>query len=321
MNRILVTGGAGFIGSHLCKKLLEDENNEVICIDNLYTGSLNNLKKIICNKRFKFINIDINNLTLDKFLALNLYPLDYIYNAACPASPVHYQGKHSIETTKTCILGILNLLELANINHCKIMQFSTSEVYGEPDCIEQLESYRGNVNPIGPRACYDEGKRCAESLCFDYNRIYGTKIKVIRIFNTYGPNMNQYDGRVVSNFIRQALKNEDITIYGNGTQSRSFCYIDDLIDGIIKVMNTDDSFTGPINLGNPNEFTVKELANMVLTKIDSKSKIIYCNLPKDDPTHRRPNIDKAKTLNWQPKIPLTVGLDKTIEYFKNLIKN
>lgn len=308
--RILVTGGAGFIGSNLCYKLLE-EDNYVICLDNLFTGNKKNIENLITNKNFEFIQHDVvNSLDIE---------VNQIYNLACPASPPFYQ-LDPIKTIKTNVLGAINMLELAKKNNATILQASTSEVYGEPLVHPQPENYRGNVNPIGIRACYDEGKRAAETLFFDYYRQYGLNIKVIRIFNTYGSNMNPDDGRVVSNFIVQALKSEDITIYGNGTQTRSFCYIDDLIDGIIKMMNSDNKFIGPVNLGNPSEFTIEQLARKVLEKIDTSSKIIYKPLPQDDPTQRKPVIDLAKQmLNWEPMTSLDDGLDKTIEYFKKVL--
>ena len=311
---ILITGGSGFLGSNLCKKLIQDENNKIICVDNNYSGSFENVSDLSNNPRFKFIEHDV------------IYPLeinekiDEIYNLACPASPVWYQGDKAIFTTKTCVLGAINMLELAKKNNAKILQASTSEVYGEPLVHPQNENYRGNVNPIGIRACYDEGKRCAESLFFDYNRIFGVKIKVIRIFNTYGPMMDSKDGRVVSNFICQALKNEDLTIYGNGSQTRSFCYVDDLIDAIIKTMATNDDFLGPINLGNPDEFTINELAQLVKEKINNNLNITFNPLPTDDPTQRKPDITLAKKiLNWEPKVKLSQGLDRTIEYFAKKI--
>lgn len=308
--RILVTGGAGFIGSNLCHKLLE-EDNYVICLDNLFTGNKKNIENLITNKNFEFIRHDVvNSLDIE---------VNQIYNLACPASPPFYQ-LDPIKTIKTNVIGAINMLELAKKNNATILQASTSEVYGEPLVHPQPESYRGNVNPIGIRACYDEGKRAAETLFFDYYRQYGLNIKVIRIFNTYGSNMNPDDGRVVSNFIVQALKSEDITIYGNGTQTRSFCYIDDLIDGIIKMMNSDNKFIGPVNLGNPSEFTIEQLAKKVLEKVDTSSKIIYKKLPQDDPTQRKPVIDLAKQmLNWEPITSLDDGLDKTIEYFKKVL--
>lgn len=309
MKRILVTGGAGFVGSNLCKRLLE-EGNYVICMDNLYTGRISNIDELMNNPKFEFINHNIiETVEMDN--------LDEIYNLACPASPPYYQ-KSPTFTTKTCILGSINMLDLATKNNAKIMQFSTSEVYGEPLVHPQEESYRGNVNPIGIRACYDEGKRCAESLFFDYHREFGTKIKVIRIFNTYGPKMNADDGRVVSNFIVQALKGEDITLYGDGQQTRSFCYVDDLVEGIVRMMNSDDSFIGPVNLGNPGEFTIRQLADIVLEMVGGKSKMVNMPLPSDDPTQRKPNIALAKEkLNgWEPKTTLREGLLPTIEYFK-----
>lgn len=315
MKRILITGGTGFIGSNLCKRLIKNENNKIICVDNNYTGSLDNVKELLNNPRFNFIEHDIiEPLNTEE-------KIDEIYNLAYPASPCAYQGKKAIFTTKTCVLGALNMLELAKNNNAKILQSSTSEVYGEPLVHPQTETYRGNVNPIGIRACYDEGKRCAESLFFDYHRLYGVKIKVIRIFNTYGPMMNPNDGRVVSNFICQALKGEDLTIYGDGSQTRSFCYIDDLIDVIVAVMASEDDFVGPVNTGNPEEFTIKELADLVKEKINKDLKIVYKHLPADDPTQRRPDITLAKAkLNWEPKIKLNEGIDKTIEYFDKKIK-
>jgi UDP-glucuronate decarboxylase len=309
MKRILVTGGAGFIGSHLCKKLLQ-QGHKVICLDNMYTGIYDNIKSLYEDKNFVFINADINN-------SIDL-KVDQIYNLACPASPVHYQHD-PIMTAKTSFLGALNVLELAKKNKARVLQASTSEVYGDPLIHPQTELYRGNVNAIGPRACYDEGKRIAETLFFDYQRQYGVDIRVVRIFNTYGPNMLEDDGRVVSNFIVQALNNEDITIYGDGTQTRSFCYVDDLVDGLLKMMEN-DNFSGPVNLGNPHEITVYELAQIIIEKTGSNSKIIYKDLPEDDPTKRRPAIELAKTkLNWRPTVTINEGLDKTIEYFKTKI--
>lgn len=311
MKKILVTGGAGFVGAHLCKRLLQDKNNYVICVDNLYTGRLSNLESIINNPRFEFVNHNIIQ-PLD-------IPVEEIYNLACPASPPHYQ-KYPTYTTKTCVIGIINMLELATKYHAKIMQFSTSEVYGDPFVHPQVESYRGNVNPIGIRSCYDEGKRVAETLCFDYNREFGTRIKVIRIFNTYGPLMDPNDGRVVSNLILQALKDEDITLYGDGTQTRSFCYVDDLIEGIVRMMSSRDDFLGPINLGNPSEFTIKSLAEIILEMTNSKSILTYCPLPSDDPLQRKPDISLAKKEldGWEPRIPLREGLKLTIEYFSKI---
>lgn len=307
---ILITGGTGFIGSNLCRRLIQDTNNKIICVDNNYTGSLDNVKELLDNERFKFIEHDvINPLNVDE-------KIDEIYNLACPASPPAYQGEKAIFTTKTCVFGAINMLELAKKHDAKILLSSTSEVYGEPLVHPQPEAYRGNVNPIGIRACYDEGKRCAESLFFDYNRIYGVKIKVIRIFNTYGPLMDPNDGRVVSNFICQALRGEDLTIYGDGSQTRSFCYVDDLVEAIVRMMATEDSFLGPVNTGNPGEFTIKELAELVKEKINKNLNIVYKPLPSDDPTQRKPDITLAKAkLNWEPKIKLSEGLDKTIKYF------
>jgi len=315
MKTILITGGTGFIGSNLCKRLIKDENNKIICVDNNYTGSLNNVRELLNNPRFKFIEHDIiEPLEIDE-------KIDEIYNLACPASPSAYQGEKAIFTTKTCVYGAINMLEIAKKNNAKILQASTSEVYGEPLVHSQPETYRGNVNPDGIRACYDEGKRCAESLFFDYHRLYGVKIKVIRIFNTYGPLTDPNDGRVVSNFICQALRNEDLTIYGDGSQTRSFCYVDDLIEVIVRMMASEDDFTGPVNTGNPGEFTIKELADLVKEKINKNLNIVYKPLPSDDPTQRCPDITLAKTkLNWEPKIKLAEGLDKTIEYFDKKIK-
>ena len=310
MNRILVTGGAGFLGSHLCERLL-NEGNDVICVDNLFTGSKDNIRKLIGNPYFEFIRHDVTE---------PLYvEVDQIYNLACPASPPHYQY-NPIKTAKTSVYGAMNMLGLAKRTHARILQASTSEVYGDPEVHQQPESYRGNVNPIGIRSCYDEGKRMAETLFFDYHRQHDVDIKVIRIFNTYGPRMNQNDGRVVSNFIVQALKGEDITIYGDGSQTRSFCYVDDMIEGMIRMMNSRDGFTGPVNLGNPGEFTMKQLADIVIELTHSSSKIVYMPLPSDDPTQRKPIIDLAqKELSWQPTIKLEDGLKKTIEYFKTVI--
>jgi UDP-glucuronate decarboxylase len=312
MKTILITGGAGFIGSNLCDRLLK-EGNRIICVDNFLTSSKENVAKFLDNKNFKFIERDIiNPLFVDE-------NIDEIYNLACPASPVHYQN-NAIRTIKANTIGVINMLGMARAKNAKIFQASTSEVYGDPLEHPQKETYRGNVNPFGPRACYDEGKRCAETLFFDYFRTHHLKIKVVRIFNTYGPNMAPDDGRVVSNFILQALKGEDITIYGDGSQTHSFCYIDDLVDGFVKMMDSDEKVYGPINLGNPDEFTVKELAMKVIEFTDSKSKLVYKDLPIDDPTRRCPDISLAKnTLGWEPKIKLQEGLLKTIEYFKNKI--
>lgn len=308
--KILVTGGTGFLGSNLCKYLIK-HGADVICLDNNYTGRLKNVEELLNNPHFTFVEHDVIN-PIDFST-----PLDQIYNLACPASPVHYQGKAAIKTTKTCVLGILNMLDLATKHNASILQTSTSEVYGEPLVHPQVETYRGNVNPIGIRACYDEGKRCAESLCFDYYREYGTRIKVVRIFNTYGPHMREDDGRVISSFIVQALQGKDITVYGDGSQTRSFCYVDDLIEGLVRMMNTPAALTGPVNLGNPQEFSMNELAGLVLSKIQTNSKLVYQPLPKDDPSRRRPDISLARHyLNWSPNIPLTEGLEKTIGYFK-----
>ncbi len=305
--RILVTGGAGFLGSHLCEKLL-DQGNDVICVDNLFTGSKDNIRHLMDNNYFEFISHDVTQ---------PLYvEVDQIYNLACPASPIHYQHD-PIATGKTSVMGALNSLGLAKRCHARILQASTSEVYGDPEVHPQPESYRGCVNPIGPRSCYDEGKRMAETLFFDYHRQHGVDIKVIRIFNTYGPRMSAHDGRVVSNFIVQALNNEDITIYGDGKQTRSFCYVDDLIDGMIKMMNSREGFTGPVNIGNPGEFTMLELAQLVIKLAGSSSKIVYKELPQDDPMQRRPMIDLAKKeLDWEPTVELEEGLQRTIEYFR-----
>lgn len=308
MKTILVTGGAGFLGSHLCDRLI-NEGNKVICVDNLYTGSLDNIKHLMDNPNFSFKEHDvIEPIDVD---------VDQIYNLACPASPPHYQAD-PIKTAKTSVFGALNLLELAKKNNARILQASTSEVYGDPQVHPQPESYRGYVNTIGIRSCYDEGKRMAETLFFDYHRQHNVDIRVMRIFNTYGPRMNPNDGRVVSNFIVQALKGEDITIYGDGTQTRSFCYVDDLIEGMYRLMNT-EGFTGPINIGNPGEFTMLELAMKVLELTGSSSKLVYRPLPSDDPLQRKPVIELAKEkLNWAPTIMLEEGLKKTIEYFKSI---
>jgi UDP-glucuronate decarboxylase len=307
MKTILITGGAGFIGSHLCKKLLE-QGNRVICLDNLFTGSKKNIQPFLANKNFKFIKHDI----IEPFFTKE--KIDQIYNLACPASPVHYQV-NAIRTIKANTIGIINMLGLAKSHGARILQASTSEVYGDPLEHPQKESYFGNVSCIGPRACYDEGKRCAETLFFDYYRKHGLEIRVARIFNTYGPNMAENDGRVISNFITQALKNKNITIYGDGAQTRSFCYVADLVDGLIKLMNK-ENFIGPVNFGNPIELTMKEIAKKIITLTGSKSKLVYKTLPKDDPKKRRPNITLAKKkLNWQPKVKLNDGLKKTIEYF------
>lgn len=311
--KILVTGGAGFIGSHLCKKLLE-RGDEVFSVDNFFTGSENNIVSLLGNPNFKSIRHDI------VFPLLSDINFDQIYNLACPASPVHYQYD-AVQTTKTSVYGSINMLELAKTMEAKILQASTSEVYGDPEVHPQVESYWGKVNPIGIRSCYDEGKRCAETLFFDYHRQHGVDIRIIRIFNTYGPNMNIEDGRVVSNFIVQALRNEDITMYGNGSQTRSFQYVDDLIEGMIGMMNNEKGFIGPVNLGNINEFTVKELADMILKLIPgSKSNVVFRDLPQDDPRQRKPDISLAiENLGWEPRIELKEGLLKTINYFKEKI--
>lgn len=312
MKTCLILGGAGFIGSNLCERQLQ-KGNGVICIDNFYTSDIKNIRRLFKYEEFDFISADIRHVPL-----FNLPKIDEIYNLACPASPIHYQ-KDKIFTFMTNILGMKNALELATENDCKILQASTSEVYGDALVHPQKETYWGNVNPDGIRSCYDEGKRGAETLCFDYNREFETKIKVVRIFNTYGPGMNPEDGRVVSNFIIQALKGDDITIYGDGSQTRSFQYVDDLINGFLAAMETDDTFIGPVNIGNPGEFTILELAEKVIKLTDSKSKIIFKELPSDDPKQRKPDISLAKEkLNWEPKIDLETGLKKTIEYFKSL---
>lgn len=308
MKRILVTGGAGFIGSNLCARLL-DEGDDIICLDNFFTGSKDNIRKFIGNNRFELVSHDI---TKEYFAEV-----DQIYNLACPASPPHYQY-NAIKTIKTSVLGIINMLGLAKRCKATILQASTSEVYGDPKIHPQTEDYWGNVNPIGIRSCYDEGKRCAETLMMDYHRQNNVDTKIVRIFNTYGPNMAQNDGRVVSNFILQALKNEDITIYGDGLQTRSFCYVDDLIEGLIRMMNS--KLVGPVNLGNPSERTILDFAKLIIKLTNSKSQIIYKPLPSDDPTQRQPDISLAKKeLDWEPKIDIEEGLMKTINYFKELI--
>ncbi len=313
---ILVTGGTGFIGSNLCRALLE-QGNKVYCLDNNYTGSLDNVLELLDNPSFCFIEYDICEPLVD-IKELRDVNLDRIFNLACPASPPAYQGKHSLDTTKTCVYGAFNVLDLAIKHDAVILQASTSEVYGDPLVHPQPETYRGNVNPNGIRACYDEGKRCAESIFFDYSRHMGAKIKVVRIFNTYGTFMDPDDGRVVSNFICQALEGADITIYGDGSQTRSFCYVDDLVRGLILMSNSDLEFTGPVNLGNPGEFTIRELAEKVLAKIDTSSKLVCKDLPLDDPKVRRPDITLAKSkLSWEPTIKLDEGLDKSIAYFKS----
>lgn len=307
MERILVTGGAGFIGSHLCKRLL-NEGKKVYCLDNFFTGSKKNISELMDCSNFMLIEQDV-----EKELDIDV---DKIYNLACPASPPYYQFD-PVKTVKTSVLGIINMLELARKNNARILQASTSEVYGDPTQHPQRESYWGNVNPIGIRSCYDEGKRCAETIMMDYHRRYGVDVKIVRIFNTYGPNMDPRDGRVVSNFIVQALLGKDITVYGEGAQTRSFCYIDDLVEGIIKMMEL-DNFTGPVNLGNPSERMIFDLADLVIKMTNSKSKIVFKSLPSDDPAKRRPDISLAKQkLGWEPEISIEKGLEKTIEYFKN----
>ncbi|MFT6408681.1 MAG: UDP-glucuronate decarboxylase [Arenicella sp.] len=309
--KILVTGGAGFLGSHLCEVLLES-GNEVLCVDNYFTGNKTNILPLLDNPRFEFMRHDVT---------FPLYvEVDEIYNLACPASPIHYQHD-PVQTTKTSVHGAINMLGLAKRLNAKILQASTSEVYGDPSVHPQTEDYWGNVNPIGIRSCYDEGKRCAETLFFDYYRQHQLRIKVMRIFNTYGPRMHPDDGRVVSNFIVQALKGENITIYGDGSQTRSFCYVDDLVRGMVLLMNSGDEITGPINIGNPNEFTVLELAETVKAMLSSDSEIILQDLPSDDPKQRQPNIDLASSvLGWQPTIELEEGLVKTIEYFRGIVE-
>ena len=311
VKKILVTGGAGFIGSNLCRTLLQaNPADEVICLDNFFTGSKQNIEQLLGNEKFKLLEHDvIDPLPAD-------FVVDEIYNLACPASPLRYQ-KDPVYTTKTSVLGIINMLDLAKRSNAKLLQTSTSEVYGEPEVHPQVENYRGNVNPIGIRSCYDEGKRCAESLLFDYHRMYGVKIKVIRIFNTYGPYMDPCDGRVISNFIMQALQDKDITIYGDGSQTRSFCYIDDLLNGMMKMMASEDSLTGPVNIGNPEEISMIALAEKVINIAGSTSNLIFAALPLDDPARRRPVISLAqKTIKWEPAIMLEEGLARTISYFR-----
>jgi UDP-glucuronate decarboxylase len=316
MKKILVTGGAGFLGSHLCDRLVA-QGHEVIALDSLFTGSQKNLQGLIANPLFKFVKHDVVDTLTVK--ALGVDTLDEIYNLACPASPVHYQYD-PIHTMKTSVLGAINMLELARSTGAKVFQASTSEVYGDPSVHPQPEDYWGNVNTIGIRSCYDEGKRAAETLFFDYQRAHKLRIKMVRIFNTYGPRMAADDGRVVSNFIVQALRGEDLTVYGDGTQTRSFCYADDLVEGFIRLMNADDNVVGPINLGNPGEFTMIELAEKVLRLTGSNSKLIHMPLPQDDPKQRRPDITKAKQyLDWEPTVPLEQGLVRTIAYFKEAL--
>jgi UDP-glucuronate decarboxylase len=306
---ILITGGAGFIGSHLCKRLL-DEGNKIVCLDNLFTGRKNNISNLMDNPDFEFVNHDITKPYYRE-------GIDEIYNLACPASPIHYQI-NPIKTIKTCTIGVINMLGLAKKNKAKILQASTSEIYGDPEVHPQTEKYNGNVNPLGYRSCYDEGKRCSETLFMDYYREHNLNIKIVRIFNTYGPNMAINDGRVVSNFICQAINEKEITINGNGNQTRSFQYIDDLLDGMIKMMNSKNNFIGPVNLGNPNEISMNELASKVLRLTKSKSKIVFNDLPLDDPKRRMPDISLAiNKLNWNPRYDLDFGLNKTIKFFKN----
>jgi UDP-glucuronate decarboxylase len=310
--RILVTGGSGFLGSHLCDRLLAEGAN-VICVDNFFSGARSNIEHLLENKRFELIRHDV---TFPLYIEV-----DQIYNLACPASPIHYQ-RDPVQTTKTSVHGAINMLGLAKRVRAKILQASTSEIYGDPSVHPQTEEYWGNVNPIGPRSCYDEGKRCAETLFFDYRRQHNLRIKVARIFNTYGPRMHPNDGRVVSNFIVQALLGHDITIYGDGSQTRSFCYVDDLIDGFIRLMGSADSITGPINIGNPTEFTILQLASQVIEFVGSRSRIVHRPLPQDDPRQRRPDISKAQeVLSWSPRTPLAEGLKRTIVYFEDLLRD
>ncbi len=308
-NKVLVAGGAGFVGSHLCDRLIADGYG-VVCLDNLYTGSMGNIRHLTADGRFSFVEHDVNE-------PFRMQDVSLVFNLACPASPVHYQ-KDAVFTTRTAVIGTLNLLELARENGCPLIQASTSEVYGDPLVHPQPEIYWGNVNPVGVRSCYDEGKRCAESLCLDYHRQYGVNVKVIRIFNTYGPRMAENDGRVVSNFITQALSGKDITIYGDGTQTRSFQYVDDLIEAMMRVVNIDNSFTGPVNIGNPNEIMVGELAKLIVSLTDSNSHIVSMPMPQDDPRCRRPDISLATRLlsGWTPQVHLEEGVRRTIEYFR-----
>lgn len=309
LRRILVTGGAGFLGSHICDRLV-NEGHDVICVDNFFTSQKSNVAHLLGKPNFELVRHDVTHpLWLE---------VDEIYNAACPAAPGHYQY-NPIKTMKTSVMGAINVLGMAKRCRAKVLQFSTSEVYGDPTEHPQRETYRGNVNPIGPRACYDEGKRAAETLFFDYHRSNRVNIRVVRIFNTYGPRMHPFDGRVVSNFIRQALHNEDITLYGDGTQSRSFCFVDDLVDGIIRMMNGPDTFVGPVNLGNPVEYSMKELAEQIISLTNSKSRITFKPMPEDDPRQRQPDITLARQhLGWEPRIALKDGLSRTIEYFSKL---
>jgi UDP-glucuronate decarboxylase len=308
--RVLVTGGAGFLGSHLCERLL-NEGHDVLCVDNFYSGTKDNVAHLLLNKNFELMRLDVT---------FPLYvEVDEIYNLACPASPIHYQ-RDPVQTTKTSVHGAINMLGLAKRTKARIFQASTSEVYGDPEIHPQQENYWGHVNPIGVRSCYDEGKRCAETLFFDYHRQHKLEIKVVRIFNTYGPRMHPNDGRVVSNFIVQALRGDDITIYGDGMQTRSFCYVDDLIEGFVRMMASPKTITGPVNLGNPGEFTIKKLAETVLSMVGGSSKLIYEPLPHDDPRQRQPDISLARQhLDWEPKITLEPGLEKTIDYFRKFL--
>jgi UDP-glucuronate decarboxylase len=310
INRVLVTGGTGFLGSHLCERLLRD-GHDVLCLDNFYSGAKDNVVHLLDHPHFELMRHDVT---------FPLYvEVDQIFNLACPASPIHYQ-KDPVQTTKTSVHGAINMLGLAKRTGARIFQASTSEVYGDPEVHPQPESYWGHVNPVGIRSCYDEGKRCAETLFFDYHRQHAMEIKVVRIFNTYGPRMHPNDGRVVSNFIVQALRGEDITIYGDGSQTRSFCYVDDLIEAFVRMMASPAEFTGPVNLGNPGEFTIRELAEMVLSKVGGSSKLKTLPLPQDDPQQRRPDINLAQSaLDWHPKVSLEEGLDRTITYFKTLL--
>lgn len=301
----VVAGGAGFIGTHLCGRLLRDKY-DVICLDNLYTGSLENIRQYLGNPRFSFINHDVTN-------PFTMEGVSVVFNLACPASPIQYQ-RNPVFTTQTAVIGTMNMLNLARTNNCPMLQASTSEVYGDPTVHPQPENYYGNVNPIGIRSCYDEGKRCAESLCMDYYRQYGTKIKIVRIFNTYGPYMSENDGRVISNFITQALRGENITIYGDGSQTRSFMYVDDLVEGFMRVIQTPDDFTGPVNLGNPEEYTIEQLANLVIAKTNSMSKIVYQPLPENDPLRRKPDISAIKDI-WSPSTHVDSGIANTICYY------
>jgi len=308
--RVLVTGGAGFLGSHLCERLL-DEGADVMCMDNLYSGTKDNIAHLLANPRFEFHRHDI---TFPVYLEV-----DEIFNLACPASPIHYQ-RDPVQTTKTSVHGAINMLGLAKRTRSRILQASTSEVYGNPEVHPQVEGYWGNVNPIGPRSCYDEGKRCAETLFFDYHRQHALDIKVVRIFNTYGPRMHPDDGRVVSNFIVQALRGEDITIFGDGSQTRSFCFVDDLIEAMLRMMATEAGFTGPVNIGNPAEFSIRDLAETVIAKTGARSRLVFRPLPQDDPMQRRPDIALARArLGWEPTVALDAGLDRTIRYFRDLL--